>query len=304
MKEFSIPSKGKGNLHCCKWEPEGEVRGVVQLVHGIAEYTARYDNLAEYLAEQGYVVVGEDHMGHGGSISDDTVQGYFYGGWLNAVDDTYSLLKQTKAEYPDKPYFLYGHSMGSFMTRTILYRYPDAGLAGTLISGTGWQPGLILKLGLAVCRAEAKKHGDTYVSAAVKKLMFGGYTKGYENPRTELDWLSSDSKVVDAYIEDPLCGFDATVGLSMAMLEGMMMNEKRDNLKRMPKDLPVYFFSGDSDPVGNDGKGVLRTFSAFEKAGMKDVSLKLYSQGRHEMHNELNRDEVYADVLRFLNEHT
>ena len=303
MKEFSIPSKGKGNLHCCKWEPEGEVRGVVQLVHGIAEYTARYDELAGYLAGQGYVVVGEDHMGHGGSISEDTVQGYYYGGWLNAVDDTYSLLKKTKSEYTGIPYFLYGHSMGSFMARTILYRYPDAGLAGALISGTGWQPGLVLKLGLAICRAEAKKHGDTYVSAAVKKLMFGGYTKGYENPRTELDWLSSDSKVVDAYIEDPLCGFDATVGLSMAMLDGMMMNEKRDNLKRMPKELPVYFFSGDRDPVGDDGKGVLRTFSAFEKAGMKDVSLKLYSQGRHEMHNELNRDEVYTDVLGFLNEH-
>lgn len=304
MKEFTISSKGKGNLHCCLWEPEGEVRGVVQLVHGIAEYTARYDDIAAYLTKHGFVVVGEDHMGHGGSISDDTVQGYFYKGWETAADDTYSLLEKTKAEYPGKPYFLYGHSMGSFLTRTILYRHPDAGLTGALISGTGWQPAPILAVGLAVCQAEAKKHGDTYVSETVKKLMFGGYTKGYENPRTELDWLSRDEKVVDAYIADPLCGFDATVGLSMAMLSGMKMNEKKENLAKMPKDLPVYFFSGDMDPVGANGKGVKQTVEAFKKAGMKDVSVKLYPQGRHEMHNELNRDEVYADVLNFLNKHT
>lgn len=300
MKEFYIPSKGKGNLHCCKWEPNGEVRGVVQLVHGIAEYAARYDELAQFLASHGFVVVGEDHMGHGGSISADTVQGYFYGGWLNAVDDVYSLLSLTKNEYPDTPYFIYGHSMGSFLARTLLYRYPNAGLCGALISGTGWQPGIVLDIGIAVCKQQAKKHGDTGVSETVKKLMFGNYTKCYENPRTELDWLSRDTALVDKYIADPLCGFDATIGLSMAMLTGMKMNEKSENLQKMPKSLPVHFFGGDMDPVGSNGKGVAQTCEAFRKAGMERVSIKLYHDGRHEMHNELNKIEVYDDILSFL----
>lgn len=300
MKEFYIPSKGKGNLRCCLWEPEGEVRAVVQIVHGIGEHMPRYQNVAEVLNAQGYLVVGEDHMGHGGSVSDDTLQGYFYGGWETAVDDTYSLLCKTKAKYPGKPYFLYGHSMGSFMTRTLLYRYPDAGLSGALISGTGWQAAPVLAAGLTVCRIEAALHGDTYVSKTVKQLMFGSYTKGYENPRTSLDWLTRDEKIVDAYIADPLSGFDATVGLSMAMLQGMKMNEKPANLAKMPKDLPVFIFSGDDDPVGTNGKGVKQTYDAFRKAGMKNVSLKLYPKGRHEMHNELNKEEVFSDILEFL----
>lgn len=300
MKEYQLPSKGKGTLHCCKWEPEGEVRGVVQIIHGIAEYIARYDALAAYLTGHGFVVVGEDHMGHGGSISDDTVQGYFYGGWLNAVDDAYSLCRKTKAEYPGKPYYIYGHSMGSFMARTILYRYPDAGFAGALISGTGWQPKPVLNVGLAVCKLAAKKQGDTACSDTVKKLMFGGYTKGYENPRTDLDWLSRDAAVVDKYLADPLCGFDATIGLSMAMLGGMKLNEEKANLAKMPKKLPVLFFAGDQDPVGSNGKGVKKTYAAFRKAGMENVAIKLYKDGRHEMHNELNKEEVYADILNFL----
>lgn len=303
MKEFLLPSKGKGAIHCCKWEPSGEVRGVVQIVHGIAEYAARYSHLATYLTQQGFVVAADDHMGHGGSVDTDTIQGYFYGGWLKAVDDTYGLFQKMKAEYPDKPYFLFGHSMGSFMARTLLYRYPDAGFSGALISGTGWQPNIILSLGLAVCKMQARKHGDTGVSGTVKKLMFGGYNKHFDSPRTEYDWLSRDSAVVDNYISDPQCGFDATIGLSMAMLSGMKMNEERSNLSKMPKNLPVYIFSGNMDPVGNNGKGVRQTFEAFKRAGMEDVSLKLYPGGRHEMHNELNRDEVYQDILTYLEQH-
>ena len=303
MNEFFIPSVGKGNIHCCKWEPDGEVRGVVQIIHGIAEYAARYDEIARFLTANGFVVVGDDHMGHGGSIGENTMQGYFYGGWLNAVDDSMHLFEKIKKEYPDKPYFIYGHSMGSFMARTILYRYKDAGFAGALISGTGWQPKMILSLGMNVCKGQAKKLGETGTSPVVKKLMFGGYNKGYDKPRTEFDWLSRDEAVVDAYIADPLCGFDATIGLSAAMLEGMKMNENAENLAKMPKKLPVFIFSGAMDPVGANGKGVKQTYEAFRKAGMEDVTMKLYPEGRHEMHNELNKEEVFKDILAFLNDH-
>lgn len=303
MKEFFIPSKGKGQLHCCKWDDVAEIKGVVQIVHGIAEHVSRYDPLAEFLNEKGFVVVGEDHMGHGGSIEGGSTQGYFDGGWETAVDDSYSLVRKTKAEYPGVPYFIYGHSMGSFLTRTMLYRYPEAGFAGAILSGTGWQPGLVLKLGQTVCKMQAKKVGETGTSATVDKLMFGSYNKSYENPRTSFDWLTRDPAVVDAYIADPLSGFSASVGLSRAMLGGMEKNQQMQNLTKMPKKLPVLFIAGDADPVGSMGKGVTKTAEAFRKAGVLNVTVKLYSGARHEVHNETNKDEVWADVLKFLNKH-
>jgi alpha-beta hydrolase superfamily lysophospholipase len=137
-------------------------------------------------------------------------------------------------------------------------------------------------------------------SKMINKLMFGSYNKGYDNPRTPVDWLSRDAAEVDKYIADPLCGFDASIGLAYEMLGGMLQNQDPKNLDKMPKDLPVFFVSGDKDPVGSNGKGVRQAYEAFKAAGMKDVRLKLYPDARHEMHNELNRDELHADVLAFL----
>ena len=192
--------------------------------------------------------------------------------------------------------------MGSFLTRTLLYTYPDAGLTGAVISGTGWMPKPVLMAGRMVCKQQAGKHGWNGTSPTINKLMFGSYNKGFENPRTAVDWLSRDETVVDRYIADPLCGFDASVGLSYEMLGGMLANEDAKNLDRMPKDLPVLFVSGDKDPVGGNGKGVRQTWAAFRKAGLQDVRLRLYADGRHEMHNERNRAELHADVLAFLDE--
>ena len=300
MREFSFPVRKHTDIHCCKWEPEGEVRGVIQIIHGIAEYAARYDELAKVFTDHGFVVVAEDHMGHGKSISEEIPQGCLADGWETMAADSYRLTGMTREEYPETPYFLYGHSMGSFLTRTILYTYPDAGFAGVVISGTGWMPKLVLKGGRAICRVEAKKHGWNGTSATIDKLMFGSYNKGFDHPRTPVDWLTRDEGVVDRYVEDPLCGFSASIGLASEMLGGMLRNEDRKNLARMPKDLPVLFVSGDKDPVGSNGKGVRQTYEAFRQAGMQDVSCKLYPDGRHEMHNELNRDELHRDVLAFL----
>ena len=301
MKEFSFPVRKHTSIHCCQWVPEGTPRAVIQIVHGIAEYGARYDGLAKVFTDQGFVVVAEDHMGHGGSISEEIPQGCFADGWLTAVSDTYRLMQMTKEEFPDLPYFIYGHSMGSFMTRTLLYTYPEAGLAGAVISGTGWMPKLVLKTGRMVCGMEGKRRGMNNTSPTINKLMFGSYNKGYDHPRTPVDWLSRDEAEVDKYIADPLCGFDASIGLANEMLGGMLMNQDKANLEKMPKSLPVLFVSGDMDPVGSNGKGVRQAYEAFKKAGMQDVSLKLYPGGRHEMHNETNREELYADVLAFLN---
>ena len=300
MKEFYFPARLDTRIHCCQWIPEGKPRGVIQIVHGIAEYAARYDNLAKVFTDRGFVVVAEDHMGHGGSISKEIPQGCFAGGWLTAVSDTYRLMQMTKEEYPDLPYVIYGHSMGSFMTRTLLYTYPEAGLKAAVLSGTGWMPKAVLRTGRAVCAAEGRRKGMNSCSPMIDKLMFGSYNKGYENPRTPVDWLSRDAAEVDKYIADPLLGFPASVGLAREMLGGMLMNEDKKNLDKMPKDLPVLFVSGDKDPVGSNGKGVQQAYEAFRAAGMRDVRIKLYPDARHELHNELNREELHRDVLAFL----
>lgn len=302
MKEFYFPVRKNTRIHCCQWLPEGKPRGIIQIVHGIAEYAARYDELATVFTEHGFVVVAEDHMGHGNSISEEIPQGCFADGWLTAVSDTYRLLQMTKEEYPDLPYIIYGHSMGSFMTRTLLYTYPDAGLAAAVLSGTGWMPKPVLKSGRAICLLEGRRKGWNASSPTIDKLMFGSYNKGYENPRTPVDWLSRDEKEVDKYIADPLLGFSASIGLAREMLGGMLMNEEKENLEKMPKTLPVLFVSGDKDPVGGNGKGVRQTYEAFRAVGMQDVRIKLYPNARHELHNELNREELHTDVLAFLDE--
>ena len=300
MTYHDYPSHGKGMIRAFTWQPDGEVKAIVQFVHGIAEHSARYDDYARFLNQHGILVVSEDHMGHGASISPDSPQGYFTGGWLTAAADTYALLQMTKQAYPGVPYILYGHSMGSFLARTILWQHPDSGITAAILSGTAWQPGLILKLGQAVAKQQAKKLGDTQVSPLVCNLMFGSYNKGFEDVRTPHDWLSRDREVVRRYEDDPLCGFDATVGLSLAMLQGIEMIQKKEHLAKMKKDLPILFLAGDQDPVGAGGKGVKQAYQAFRNCGMTDLTLKLYPQGRHEMHNETNKDAVYQDVLQWI----
>lgn len=298
MKEFSFPVRNNTKIHCCKWEPEGEPCGFIQIIHGIAEYAARYEGLAKVFTDHGFVVVAEDHMGHGGSISEGIPQGCIAGGWGEMASDSYRLFAMTKEDYPELPCFLYGHSMGSFLTRTLLYTYPDAGWDGVVISGTGWMPKIVLKGGRGVCKFEGRKDMNAS-NPTVSKLMFGSYNKGFENPRTPYDWLSRDEAVVDRYIADPLCGFDPSVGLAYEMLGGMLRNQDAKNLAKMPKNLPVFFVAGAKDPVGSEGKGVEQTAAAFRAAGMKDVTCKLYPDCRHEMHNELNKEELHRDVLAF-----
>lgn len=300
--EFYYDSCGSGKIHACRWEPEGKPRGIVQLVHGIAEYVLRYDDFAQFLANKGYLVVGEDHMGHGLSISGKATKGYFFGGWFAAVDDTVQLMRMTQAQFPDVPYVLFGHSMGSFMARTILAKYPDLGLSACVICGTGWQPAPILKAGLLACKSACKKIGPENPSTFVYKMAFGAYNKRVEHPRTAFDWLNRDHKAVDEYVADPLCGFVASAGLMNSMMEGLSYIQNKTNLQRMPKDVPVYFIAGGDDPVGDFGNGVRKTAEQFRKAGMEDVAVKIYPLCRHEILNEINNKQVYTDVLNWIEE--
>ena len=298
MKEFYLDSCGGGRLHCAIWTPEGEPKAVVQLIHGIAEHIGRYDEFARFLNAHGYVVAADDHMGHGGSV-ENGVKGYFYGGWLSAVEDEKRLHDEIAAQYPALPYYILGHSMGSFLLRTYLYTYPDA-VDKAVISGTGWEDPTKVRLGKLVCRLEQARVGETSTSKLVTKLMFGSYNKPFGAVTSPNAWICSDEAVVAAYDADPLCGFDATVGLARDLLTGVEMNEQPENLDKMNKQLPLLFVSGSKDPVGGMAKGVLRCIDAFKRSGMKDITIKLYPEGRHEMLNERNKAEVYQDILDWL----
>lgn len=295
-------SCGKGRIHFCRWTPDGDIKGIVQIIHGIAERVERYDDFANYLNSQGFLVVAEDHMGHGSSLEEGGVRGYFHGGWFTAVDDSCRLMKDTMAEYPDLPYILFGHSMGSFMARTILAKYPDSGISAAIICGTGWQPTFALPLLIKVVEGICKKTGEENPNEQLDNMVFGSYNKRIENPRTAKDWLTRDDAIVDAYIADPMCGFVPACGLLRDMMKGIHYIQQPKNLANMKKDLPVFFIAGQEDPVGPYGKGVEQAAKAFRNAGMINVALKLYPDCRHEILNELNKDEVYGDVTKWISQ--
>ncbi len=298
--DLVYPSRGAGRIHACRWEPKWEPKGVIQFVHGIAEHIGCYENYAKMLNRMGYVVVAEDHMGHGRSISEACPQGYFDGGWFAAIGDTCQLMRYTMSKYPNLPYVLYGHSMGSFMVRTILAKYPNNGISAAVLSGTGWHSQPLLKTVHKGLELAAKRTDERQPSEMVQKLMFGSYNKRIEKPRTDNDWLTRDRRFVDAYNEDPLCGFAPSTGLVRDMFEGLRYIHDPKNLAAMRKDLPVLFIAGAEDPVGNYGDGVKVCAQAFRDAGMTKVAMKLYPGGRHVPHEELNKLEVYADVTNWL----
>ena len=298
--DFFFKSGSGARLHGCRWTPDSQVRAVLQIVHGIAEYVERYDGFANFLNRQGILVVAEDHMGHGKSISQECPRGYFAGGWQTAVDDTYRLTRDTMAEFRDVPFILFGHSMGSFMARTILAKYPDSGITAAVICGTGWQPAPVLAAGKAACALVCRAKGERAPSPLLQAMAFGTYNRKVEHPRTPYDWISRDNSVVNAYKADPLCGFTPTAGLMRDMMEGIAYIQREENLAKMGKALPVLFIAGGDDPVGSYGAGVRTAAEAFRKAGMERVDVRIYPLCRHELLNEINREEIMDDVSRWI----
>lgn len=305
-REFYFPSSdGSSRIHAAEWTPEsGEIIGVLQIAHGVAEYGMRYAPFAEFMTEHGFAVVANDHLGHGLSAEKDADTLYFgpRDGWKHVVDDMYALRCRTKEKYPDVPYFLMGHSMGSFLTRTYLIRYPGT-VDAAIIMGTGHQSPAIVAGGRAIAKAAGKRHGFQAHSPRVEALAFGAYNKSFAPNRTEVDWLSASDNNVDAYIADPLCGQKASIGLFYEMLGGIRFISTPKNIASMNRNTPILFISGDKDPVGEMGKGVKRAYEAFRRAGVRDVELKLYKGLRHEILNEDCRAVVYNDLWSWIEKH-
>ena len=302
FKDFYFNSStGKNKIHARMFVPDAEPRAIVQIIHGIAEYIDRYDEFMSFLADNGIIAVGTDHLGHGKSIESEEQTGFFAydNGWDYVVRDEEVLRLAMHENYPELPIIVFGHSMGSFMARTLLIRYPDA-FNAAIISGTGNQGAALVNGGLFMGNLVTGLKGAHHYSKFLNNLAFGSYNKIYDNPKTEYDWLSRDEANVQKYIDDPLCGFIPSCSLFRDMMTGVKFITNKKNLTAMNKNMPVYFMSGDMDPVGECGKGVQKAYNNFLEAGMKDVSIKLYPGGRHEMLNEINKDEVYTDILAWL----
>lgn len=301
-REFTFPSAdGKTQIHAVEWLPVGEVKAVLQICHGVAEYILRYEDFALFLNSKGIAVVGHDHIGHGNSVAPGAPRLYFgaEGSWNWVVADIESRRKLASQAFPGVPYFLMGHSMGSFLARTYLIQYPGQ-VDGAVIMGTGQMSPALITGGMLLAAVIGKLGGMDKPSGLVDKIAFGPYNKPFAPNRTDLDWLSKNPDNVDAYIADSLCGGAATPGLFREMLSGISIITDSDEAKKMNLHKPVLFISGAMDPVGDCSKGVEKAYAMFQKIGVEDVSIKLYPELRHEILNEDCREQVYADIFAWL----
>lgn len=296
--QFTYTSVTGQSLEARKWIPEGKIRGIVQLVHGMAEHIDRYHGVGNALAEAGYLAVGHTYLGHGGNAP---IHGYFGDneGWQYLIDDVDGLRKQISAEYPDLPYVILGHSMGSFIVRCYLMQY-GKGLNAGVLSGTGYYAKPLVAAGLLMANAVCLFGGKRKPSPLINQIGFATANKPFEPARTPFDWLCRDEKKVDEYIADPNCGFLFTGAGYRELFRGLKRLTHTENLANVPSGLPVLFISGANDPIGEMGKGVRQVAADFEKAGIKNVTVKLYPDARHEMFNETNREEAYADLVSWL----
>ncbi len=301
-QEFYYPSSdGQTKIHGIIWRPEKQAKAVLQICHGMVEYIDRYNDFAQYLAERGVCVVGHDHLGHGKSVQSEEHLGFFHESHGNkyVITDIHKLRRMTEQDYAGVPYFMMGHSMGSFLLRQYLTMRAE-GLAGAIIMGTGYMPYGLLAAGQMVCRSIAAVKGWKYRSEFVNQLGMGGYNKQFEPSESTKDWITSDEEMRRKYEADPLCSFLFTVNGYYQMFEGMKTLTKKRAMDKIPGSLSVFFVSGAEDPVGSNGEGVARVFHRYEKAGIQDVEMKLYSKGRHEILNESNREQVYEDLYQWI----
>ncbi|MBQ9155412.1 MAG: alpha/beta fold hydrolase [Eubacterium sp.] len=302
INNFYYPSSDKETtIHAMEWIPEGDVRAILQISHGMVEHISRYERFASYLNQYGIYVVGNDHLGHGESVTGDDKHGYFHhpDGNQCVIADIHKLRRITAEKYPDRPYFVLGHSMGSFLIRQYLMMHGE-GLAGAIIMGTGSQPGPVLMAGKSLCKFLSLFHGWNYRSSLANSMAFSSNNKRFEPARTPYDWLTRDESIVDIYMKDPWCTFVFTLNGFYEMFKGIQFIQSKSNIDKIPKDCPLLIVSGRDDPVGNYGKGVRKVVHDYRKAGIRDIRMRLYKDDRHEILNELDYEKVYRDIRVWL----
>jgi alpha-beta hydrolase superfamily lysophospholipase len=299
-REHTVLQADDGHrIHLQSWAPAGEPIGAIQLLHGLGEHIGRYDRFAGAALGRGYVVYGHDHRGHGLSEGE---RGFFdeEDGWYKVVEDVRVVNEHVSGNHPAKPVIMLAHSMGSFIAETFAMHY-GARLQGLLLSGSSWPQRLQLVPGRLLAKLESWRVGRRGNSNLINSLGFNAFNRPFRPVRTEMDWLSRDEAEVDRYIADPLCGGPFTCGLWLDFLGGLFELGSDHSLARIPFDLPVLITGGSADPVGGD-KGMTRLAMRYMQTMHQRVKLKLYPDGRHEMLNEINREEVTGDWLDWIDQ--
>ena len=300
-----LSNDGKTAIHAVKWLPDsGEYSAILQITHGMVEYIERYAPFAEFLTSKGYMVVGHDHLGHGQSVASKEDWGFFYEGKPSdtVVADMHKLRTLIQEENPDTPYFMLGHSMGSFMLRKYLCLHND-NLRGAIIMGTGFIPGNVTSLALGLTKLIGKIRGLKHRSKFIQGLAFGADYKGFDmtGEHPENSWLTKDVDIVRKYYQTPECTFMFTVNGYQGLFEAVNFSCDAENAKLIPKKLPLFIVSGDQDPVGGLGKGVKDSYYLYQNAGVQDLTYKLYENDRHEILNETDKQVVFEDLLAWMN---
>lgn len=293
-----LSSDKKTKIHGVSWTPEsGEYTAVLQICHGMTEYVERYQEFAAYMTEHGYLVVGHDHLGHGDSVRSREDWGYIADerGEQYMIADIHKVRKITQRENPGLPYFILGHSMGSYLLRKYITRYGE-GLSGAIIVGTGSVPDVVLKTGMRTAECIALLKGWRHRSRLMEKLVFSGsfrkFSMGSEDP--ENNWLTKDVSRIEKYYGEPRCSFHFTLNGFYNVMKVVSFDNQMKYMNRIPKDLPIVLLSGENDPVGDLGRGVKRVEKQLRKAGIQDLYCKLYANDRHEILNETDRDVVLS----------
>lgn len=300
-QRYSIKGLDEHSIFAISWKPDNEkIKGIVQIVHGMAEHCIRYKAFAEFLISKGYAVYTHDHRGHGKSVSGNEQRGFFddKDGFQKVVQETHKVTEFVKKNEGDVPLVILGHSMGSFITRRYIQLY-DEDISAAVISGTGDSQGAIGVLGKLIAQTISKFKGKTYQSKLLNDMSFGSYNKQFKPVRTEMDWLSRDEKQVDFYVNDEACGFICSAGFYVDLLTGIEMVSSKKNIKKTREDMPILFISGAKDPVGNNGKGVKSVYNKYYCSGL-DAQIKLFEDARHEILNETIKEEVYEFILKWM----
>lgn len=290
-------------LHMVEWIPKGEIKGTVQIVHGMVEFIDRYDRFGRFLSDNGYAVIGIDLLGHGESVKDKDSYGYFGkpDGNELLMEDIHKVRQYVEDNYKGKPHYILGHSMGSFLTEEYITRH-GKGLAGAIISGTGYQSGAVVNAGLLITGIISLFRGDRYRSRFVNNMALGSNNKAFEPARTRNDWLTKDEEIVDRYNENPLNNFVFTLNGFKTLFRAIKEAHKKSNIDRIPKELKIFIISGEKDPVGNFGEGPRKLWEVYQKSGIEDMFIKLYEDDRHEVLNETDYMDVQNDILEWLEE--
>lgn len=301
---FTMEAEDGKRIFVYRWLPteQKSLKCIVQIVHGMAEHAGRYKRFAEYLNKIGIGVYANDHRGHGKTAGTLEKVGVFadHSGWDLVVSDMVRLSGMIKNNHSGVPLFLLGQSMGSFLVRDYIAGKGEK-VDGVILTGTAGDPGLKGSMGILAAKLFSKLRGRNKPDKIIDKSVFGSYNKHFKPARTKFDWLSRDESEVDKYIEDDYCGGIFSSGFFVDLFTGLKKVNKMENIRSIPSMLPVLLISGEKDPLGEELKGVKRVIRSFKKAGIKDVEYKFYNDGRHEMLNEINRDEVFADISEWIN---